>query len=85
MPRYDYKCDECGYKTEVEHSADLDAIFYCTACGAAMRRSITEMPAVNWGGLKPSVGEIHPDIAKMVDEDNRRRREEQYRIRHGDS
>lgn len=34
MPRYDYKCLECGTVIEVEHKADEQPDLVCKKCGS---------------------------------------------------
>ena len=42
MPRYDYKCWECGYQTELIHTIiACDNVFTCDKCGCEMTREIT--------------------------------------------
>jgi putative FmdB family regulatory protein len=38
MPKYDYKCPECGEKTEAQHRMGEIVLLRCIACGAIMKR-----------------------------------------------
>jgi len=41
MPIYTYKCDECGYVTEVTHEVDKVPCVECLNCVKRMRIKIT--------------------------------------------
>lgn len=62
MPKYDYKCQGCGYTEEVEHSINADtsmmALSSCWGetyghCSGGMRKVFSATPAVfrgtGWG------------------------------------
>ena len=75
MPVYVYVCPECGEEADVTHPAGDTAYTFCPdGCGVLMRRKFV-MPGVNWGGLPPHKGEIHPRIKKELDDGYRRRRD----------
>ncbi len=51
MPRYDYKCPNCGHRFEARHGFD-DAAPPCPACqNAEVKRVITRAPSVTGGML----------------------------------
>jgi hypothetical protein len=45
---------------------DESPVIVCKECGKEMWRKPT-MPNVSWNGLKPSSGEIHPNIQNLID------------------
>lgn len=67
MPKYDYKCPECGAEEEIEHSISLcDETWYCPVCETIiMSRVLRKAPtavflgpgfACNDGVARPNVG-----------------------------
>ncbi len=32
MPTYEYKCPDCGFKTDYLHAVDRELDFYCNEC-----------------------------------------------------
>lgn len=77
-PLYDYVC-EAGHLQSEFHRTDESPVIVCKECGDKMRKRIS-MPNVNWNGLKPSGGEIHPNIQKLIDTAPERR--EKFAERH---
>lgn len=75
MPEYIYHCVECGYEEEVTEPMIIEAIHICPDCGAIVYRR-PQVVAVNWGGLKPSQGELHPNIKQIINDAPRRRENE---------
>lgn len=64
MPVYVYRCPVCHNEIELAHSMNLDPLVEC-ACGSAMARR-PQVVRVNWGGLKPSQGELAPVVKDMI-------------------
>lgn len=75
MAEYIYHCRQCGNETDVSEPMLAISTIYCDACGAVMRRRPLKV-RVNWGGLRPSQGFIHPAIRQFVNDAPRRREEE---------
>lgn len=55
MPRYDYKCINCGEIEEKTHSIKIDPKYKCTKCSSKMSRMISCDNYVITGGLKGSL------------------------------
>jgi len=64
-PEYCYIC-EAGHIQDEFHGMDDDPAICCNECGGEMRKKITA-PTINWNGMKPSSGEIHPNIQRLID------------------
>lgn len=64
MPTYEFRCVN-NHVFEMDMDIGETCHVPCPTCGAEMRRRFT-MPYVNWGGLKPSQGELAPAIKKMI-------------------
>lgn len=75
MPDYLYYCKECHRQIEITEPMHSNIPVICNYCGGVMRRR-PQKQAVNWGGMKPSKGEIHPTIKDFIDDAPRRREEE---------
>ncbi len=74
MPEYDYQCPECKKVIEAKRiMAHRNVVPECPDCKVRTKRIITQMPAVNWGGLRPSQGELAPIIQDMVDHEEENR------------
>lgn len=75
MPEYLYRCPNCGRTDYISHGMREKLELLCVICDTPMvKKPIALM--VNWGGLKPSQGELHPNIKKVIDDAPRRRDEE---------
>ena len=76
LPEYIYRCpeSECHHEIRVLHSMNVNPEVRCPLCGGSMRRK-PQRVYVNWGGLKPSQGAIHPNIQHLIDDAPRRREE----------
>lgn len=75
MPEYLYRCADCGYSDYIVHGMRDIPEVCCPVCGQPMKKRPV-MLSVNWGGLRPSQGEIHPNIKRVIDDAPRRRDEE---------
>lgn len=71
MAEYTYICPE-GHHRQIEEGMFSNVDYYCVECGGKMWRK-PQMPAVNWGGLSPSQGELAPVIQDMVDHEDKNR------------
>ena len=71
MPEYTYICSE-GHQRLVEEGMFSKVDYYCRDCGGKMWRK-PQMPAVSWGGLRPSQGELAPAIQDMVSNEDENR------------
>ncbi len=73
MPTYEFRCVN-NHVFEMDMDIGETCRVPCPTCGAEMRRRFT-MPFVNWNGLKPSQGEIHPAIKEHIEraQENRER------------
>lgn len=50
MPRYDYKCPECGHVVELQnHVEDRDKPVYCPMCDTLLNRVLAQGMAILWG------------------------------------
>jgi len=70
MPTYVYRC-KCGNETIVVEPMMAISDVYCNECGSVMWRK-PQLLRINWNGLKPSQGEIHPNIREFIDDTPRR-------------
>ena len=43
MPRYDYKCTQCGNVEEIIHGFNNEHSFHCVTCGRAMSKLISSV------------------------------------------
>jgi putative FmdB family regulatory protein len=46
MPRYDYRCSDCGHEFEVKQSFSDEPVALCPLCGVDSRRVIHSVPVV---------------------------------------
>lgn len=46
MPKYDYKCPECGKIEEWEHSIQAEVTFDCGDCYVTTHKTFTATPAI---------------------------------------
>jgi putative FmdB family regulatory protein len=46
MPRYDYRCMECGHEFEIKQSFSDEPVALCPLCGVESRRVIHSVPVV---------------------------------------
>lgn len=49
MPRYDYRCSNCGREVEVMHGIHESGPQACDDCGGAMRKALSS-PAIHFKG-----------------------------------
>ncbi len=49
MPRYDYRCSNCGREVEVMHGIHESGPQACDHCGGAMRKALSS-PAIHFKG-----------------------------------
>jgi putative FmdB family regulatory protein len=75
MPEFIYRCRDCGSETEVTEPMHSRIPVICVQCGGTMRRRPLKV-RVNWGGMKPSKGELHPNIKSWINGAQQRREEE---------
>lgn len=64
MPEYVYMCSN-KHETIVTHAVMESPQIVCAACGLNMWRK-PQLFVVNWGGLRPSQGELSPAIANHI-------------------
>ncbi len=57
MPIYDYKCPECGFEKEVQHSmSEIGRIeVLCDHCGAAMKKMMSAPALVGFDNIGRSI------------------------------
>lgn len=70
MPEYTYT-DPQHHEAVMTISMKSTAVVICIACGAQMWRK-PQLINVTWGGLRPSQGEIHPNIHALINGRSRR-------------
>ena len=75
MPDYDYKCLDCGHKLVINHPMINYDAPRCPKCAEVRLQKVYKKVNINWGGLRPSQGEIHPNIKQLIDDAPRRRDE----------
>ena len=46
MPRYDYRCSDCGHEFEIKQSFSDEPVAACPLCGVESRRVIHSVPVV---------------------------------------
>lgn len=71
MPEYKY-IDDNAHETTVTHRMFYTTSIICVACGLKMWRK-PQVVMVNWNGLKPSVGELDPEVKELIDTQDERR------------
>ena len=83
MPTYVYKCPECQTKLELTTLGYVPKKHKtCRGCGAQMNR-IPQLFNVNWGGNKPSGGDVTPLVSQMIADAPRQRDKMQARKEDG--
>jgi hypothetical protein len=65
MPVYTYLCEE-KHETTLVHPMMETPIVYCPVCKRLMHKKPQHL-GVNWNGMKPSQGQLHPNIQKLID------------------
>ena len=65
MPEYLMRCKN-GHEQTVFQHMEPTAQTTCPICGSPMWRK-PQPVMVNWNGLRPSQGELHPEIKELVD------------------
>jgi hypothetical protein len=71
MPEYTY-IDENDHTQTLSLPMFYSTAVICAACGLEMWRK-PQTVAVNWGGLRPSIGELDPQIKHLIDTKDERR------------
>lgn len=68
MPNYEYKCEQCGYSFEIQHSMKGEPLVNCPKCDGRARKIITggsgfilKGSRTNYtgGNLTPQCGKQH--------------------------
>jgi putative FmdB family regulatory protein len=75
MPKYVYKCPQCGKEADVVHGPGEAVTVFCPEGDRVLMRRKFVMPGVNWSGMPPSKGEVHPKIKAELENGYRRRRD----------
>lgn len=70
MPEYTMTCPNRHYATIEQPMITTDVVF-CGVCGEAMWRK-PQPVSINWNGLRPSQGELHPDVRELIDTQDQR-------------
>ena len=79
MPRYDYRCTDCGHEFEVKQSFSDEPVAACPLCGVESRRVIHSVPVVfkgsgfyvnDYGKGGGSNGRSKPDSDESSDSDS---------------
>ena len=73
MPEFIY-VDENDHAQTVTHRMLYSTGIVCASCGLDMWRKPQSF-AVNWSGLRPSQGELHPNVRDLIDGAPQRRAE----------
>lgn len=76
MPEYIYM-DKNDHRQTMTLPMAYSEPVICSVCGATMWRK-PQAVAISWGGLRPSQGEIHPNIQHMINDAPRRREEYEH-------
>ena len=80
MPRYDYRCTDCGHEFEVKQSFSDEPVAGCPLCGVESRRVIHSVPVVfkgsgfyvnDYGKGGGSNGRSKPDSDESSDSDSK--------------
>jgi hypothetical protein len=75
MPDYVYT-DEDGHTVALTHRMDdCDNFTIVCACGLDMARKPSWEGMVNYGGIRPSQGEYHPEVQELLATQGERRAE----------
>ncbi len=69
MPRYDYKCDSCRKKYELQQSFSAESSHVCEKCGKGTAFRILSVPTVMFKGSGFYVTDNGSRSAKMSDSD----------------
>lgn len=72
MPEYEYE-DAQGHRRRTTHRMFYSTAMVCSTCGDIMERLPPRGVRVNWNGLAPSKGELHPRIKGLIDSTPERR------------
>ena len=72
MPQYKFRC-QAGHDTDIIAPMDNHpSLVACSTCGTMARR-VWAMPRVNWNGLPPSAGDLHPNLKRELSDAERNR------------
>ena len=80
MPRYDYRCTECGHEFEVKQSFSDEPVALCPLCDVESRRVIHSVPVVfkgsgfyvnDYGKGGGSNGRSKPESDESSDSDSK--------------
>ena len=56
MPRYDYRCPNCGHKFEVTHGVDDELVIICPNCNRAQAEKIITTAPKQLYGIEANAG-----------------------------
>lgn len=80
MPRYDYRCSDCGHEFEIKQSFSDEPVAACPLCGVDSRRVIHSVPVVfkgsgfyvnDYGKGGGSNGRSKPESDESSDSDSK--------------
>ena len=80
MPKYDYRCSDCGHEFEVKQSFSDEPVALCPLCGVESRRVIHSVPVVfkgsgfyvnDYGKGGGSNGRSKPESDESSDSDSK--------------
>lgn len=80
MPRYDYRCTDCGHEFEIKQSFSDEPVAGCPLCGVESRRVIHSVPVVfkgsgfyvnDYGKGGGSNGRSKPESDESSDSDSK--------------
>ena len=80
MPRYDYRCSDCGHEFEIKQSFSDEPVALCPLCGVDSRRVIHSVPVVfkgsgfyvnDYGKGGGSNGRSKPESDESSDSDSK--------------
>ena len=72
MPEYIYRCPNCGNEITVVEPMISKCAYPCSKCNYVMHRK-PQATRVNWGGLRPSQGELSPGQKTIINGAEKRR------------
>ena len=84
MPRYDYRCSDCGHEFEIKQSFSDEPVALCPLCGVESRRVIHSVPVVfkgsgfyvnDYGKGGGSNGRSKPESDESSDSDSQSKSE----------
>ena len=84
MPRYDYRCSDCGHEFEIKQSFSDEPVAACPLCGVDSRRVIHSVPVVfkgsgfyvnDYGKGGGSNGRSKPESDESSDSDSKSKSE----------